>query len=91
MTLKKTVDGVEYIYSAYMEKMIPRYVWAHSFEEGCDKWEWCEDDLLYYNDCENYMYYDEALEVGTLTEKEFREADKKLISAIETLNATGKF
>lgn len=67
--LKKKVDGVEYIFSQYLGKMIPRYVWA--FDSDDCKFEWNETDLVYYNNAESFMFYETAMECGFLKESEY--------------------
>lgn len=62
MITKRGNDGVQYVFSQYMGKMIPRYVFDVTNKEGCGLYEWNETDLLYYNDAEEYFFYETAAE-----------------------------
>lgn len=63
----------EMAYSTYFEKTIPTKVtdvYGH-------EWEWSDEDLVYWDEAENFMYFDTMIlrldEVGLVVREEYNE------------------
>lgn len=58
------IDGIEHIYSEYLAAWIPKYIDSQNIwdiKAGVNIYEWCEDDVAYINDVEDYIFFDTGL------------------------------
>lgn len=69
MNLCKEINGVKFVYSEALGRMVPKYIWA--FDIDGPKFEWNEKDEVYYNNAENFITHHTALECGYVTEADY--------------------
>lgn len=58
------IDGIEHIYSEYLGAWIPKYIDSQNqqdIKDGVNIYEWCEEDVAYINDAEEYIFFDTGL------------------------------